>query len=173
VLTLTWTVLAPIFIAAGNYLLISRLIRAVLPPSNHRVLKVPGRRLTPIFVSSDVIAFLIQGSGSGIASSADWTGDTAKIGQDVLIAGLVFQLVSFSIFLAVFGRFHFLANRFESEDAPKGWKKVVRAVYVSSICIIVRAACARFSRTVFSPLSLANNSCRCAVFTESASSRKV
>ncbi|KAM5348780.1 hypothetical protein ACJ41O_008603 [Fusarium nematophilum] len=136
--TLTFTVMAPVFIAAGNYLLISRLILAVLPPSHHRILKIPGRRLTPIFVVFDIIAFLVQGSGSGIASSDNWQGQMEKIGRNVLIGGLAFQLVAFSFFLCVFRRFHILANRMAVDDAPKGWQKVVLAVYVSSSLIMVR-----------------------------------
>jgi len=132
VMTLTFTVLAPVLIAAGNYLLISRLIRAVLPPARHRVLGVPGRRLTPIFVACDVVAFLVQGNGSGIASSDNWTGSTERIGR------LAFQLVSFGLFLCVFRRFHVLANRETVPDAPQGWRHVVRAVYVSSALIMVR-----------------------------------
>ncbi|KAH7161354.1 RTA1 like protein-domain-containing protein [Dactylonectria macrodidyma] len=138
ILTLTLTVLAPIFIAAGNYLLISRLILSVLPPSSHRILKIPGRRLTPIFVVCDVIAFLIQGSGSSIASADEWTGNGEKIGRRVLIGGLVFQLVAFALFLSIFRKFHVLGNRKAVEDAPKGWQMVVRAVYVSSALIMVR-----------------------------------
>ncbi|KAL6352876.1 hypothetical protein LRP88_13349 [Fusarium phalaenopsidis] len=136
--TLTFTVLAPVFIAAGNYLLISRLILAVLPPSRHRILKIPGRRLTPIFVACDIVAFLVQGSGSGIASSDNWQGQMEKIGRNVLIGGLAFQLLAFSLFLCVFRRFHVLANRMAVDGAPKGWQKVVLAVYVSSSLIMVR-----------------------------------
>ncbi|KAF5023161.1 hypothetical protein F66182_4775 [Fusarium sp. NRRL 66182] len=124
VLTLTYTVLAPVLIAAGNYLLISRLILAVLPSSHHRILKIPGRRLTPIFVTCDVIAFLIQGGGSGIASSDNWQGKMERIGVRILIGGLAFQLVAFSLFLCVFRRFHTLANRKAVPNAPKGWQKV-------------------------------------------------
>ncbi|KAF5962642.1 Rtm1p-like protein [Fusarium bulbicola] len=138
VLTLTHTVLAPVLIAAGNYLLISRLILAVLPTSHHRILRIPGRRLTPIFVFCDVIAFLIQGSGSGIASSDNWQGEMENIGVKVLIVGLAFQLAAFSLFLCVFRRFHALALRMAVEDAPRGWQKVVLAVYISSILIMVR-----------------------------------
>ncbi|UPK97500.1 hypothetical protein LCI18_008435 [Fusarium solani-melongenae] len=136
--TLTFTVLAPVFIAAGNYLLISRLILAVLPPSRHRILKIPGRRLTPIFVACDIVAFLVQGSGSGIASSDNWQGQMEKIGRNVLIGGLAFQLIAFSLFLCVFRRFHVLANRMAVDGAPNGWQKVVLAVYVSSSLIMVR-----------------------------------
>ncbi|WZH42148.1 Rtm1-like protein [Fusarium acuminatum] len=141
VLTLTCTVLAPVLIAAGNYLLISRLILAVLPPSHHRILKIPGQRLTPIFVACDVIAFLIQGSGSGIASSDNWQGEMEKIGVKVLVAGLSFQLVAFSLFLCVFRRFHVLAGRMAVDNAPTGWRKVVLAVYISSILIMVSIRC--------------------------------
>ena len=136
-MTLTYTVLAPVLIAAGNYLLISRLILAVLPPSRHRILKIPGRRLTPIFVGCDIVAFLIQGSGSGIASSDNWQGEMERIGVKVLIAGLSFQLVAFTLFLCVFRRFHVLAGRMAVDSAPKGWQKVVLSVYISSILIMV------------------------------------
>jgi hypothetical protein len=136
-MTSTFTVLAPVLIAAGNYLLISRLILAVLPVSSHRILKIPGRRLTPIFVVCDVVACLVQGSGSGIASSDNWQGPSERTGRYILIGGLSFQLVAFSLFLSVFGRFHFLGNRMAVESAPPGWKQVVKSVYVSSILIMV------------------------------------
>ncbi|CAG1984872.1 unnamed protein product [Fusarium graminearum] len=138
VMTLTYTVLAPVLIAAGNYLLISRLILAVLPPSHHRILKIPGRHLTPIFVVCDIIAFLIQGSGSGVASSNNWQGEMERIGVKILIAGLTLQLMAFSFFICVFRHFHVLANRMAVNSAPKGWKKVVLSVYISSILIMIR-----------------------------------
>lgn len=136
-MTLTYTVLAPVLIAAGNYLLISRLILAVLPPSRHRILKISGRRLTPTFVACDVVAFLIQGSGSGVASADNWQGEMERIGVKILIAGLVFQLFAFSLFLCVFRRFHVLARRMAVDTAPLGWEKVVLSVYISSILIMV------------------------------------
>lgn len=137
VMTLTMTVLAPVLVAAGNYMLISRLILAVLPSSHHHVIRIPGHRLTPIFVCCDIVAFLVQGSGSGVASSNNWTGDEERLGRYILIAGLAFQFLAFSLFLCVFRRFHVLANRHEVPDAPAGWRKVVLAVYVSSILIMV------------------------------------
>ncbi|KAH7312279.1 RTA1 like protein-domain-containing protein [Stachybotrys elegans] len=136
--TLVLTVLAPIFVAGGNYLLISRLIVAVLPENSHRILGIPGRRLTPIFVACDVIAFLVQGAGSGIASSNDWAGEGGKLGEDILMSGLAFQLAAFCLFLTIFGRFHFLATRMEVETAPHGWRRVVASVYVSSVLIMTR-----------------------------------
>ena len=147
ILTLSLTVLAPILVAAGNYLLISRLIRAVLPASHHRVLGIPGGWLTPIFVTCDGISLLVQGNGSGVASSGNWTGHSGEVGRYILIGGLIFQLVSFGLFLGVFGRFHFLANRLAKPDAPVGWRKVVTAVYISCSLIMVSKT-PQWSRTV-------------------------
>ncbi|KAM3427604.1 hypothetical protein MY4824_009326 [Beauveria thailandica] len=138
ILTLTLTVLAPVFIAAGNYLLISRLILCVLAPAHHCILGIAGRLLTPIFVSFDILSFVVQGNGSAIASTGNWRGPEEKIGRYTLIGGLLLQLLAFGLFLAVFGRFNFLANRFAVPDAPVGWRKVVRAVYISSIAIMMR-----------------------------------
>lgn len=109
----------------------------MLPTSHHRILGIAGRLLTPIFVTFDILSFLVQGNGSAIASSGNWTGPKEKIGRYTLIGGLLLQLLAFALFLAVFGRFHFFANRFAVPEAPVGWRKVVRAVYISSIAIMV------------------------------------
>ncbi len=130
-------VLAPVFVAAGNYLLIGRLVRAVLPESNHRVFGVHGRLLTRTFVGFDILSFLVQVSGSGIGSSVEWVGSTAQTGIYVLIGGLALQAVAFSFYLAILTRFYFLAKRYARVEAPLGWQKVVMAVYVSSVMILV------------------------------------
>lgn len=98
--------LAPLFIAAGNYLVISRIICAA---SNHgskqRVLLIPARHITPIFVTCDVVTILIQVSGTSISAGEDWVGPTAKIGSYVLLAGLAIQTVTVGVFIAIAMRF--------------------------------------------------------------------
>ncbi len=137
--TLSFIVLAPVFVAAGNYLLIGRLIRCVLPPSAHSIFGIPARLITRVFVGCDIISFLVQAAGSGAASSDNWTGPNQKTGVDSLIGGLSMQVLTFAVFLCVFARFHTLANRLEVPEAPKGWRKVVTAVYVSSFLVMVSA----------------------------------
>ena len=138
--TLSLIVLAPVLIAAGNYLLIGRLVRAVLPPSTgHRVFGVPARLLTRIFVGSDILTFFVQAAGSSVASSVDWVGSTANVGVKILIGGLALQAIMFLFFLSIFSRFLYLAKRkgLAVGDAPRGWERVVAAVYVSSAMILV------------------------------------
>ena len=138
--TLSLVVLAPVLVAAGNYLLIGRLIQAVLDPARtgHRVFGVHGRLITRVFVIFDVISFLVQCSGSGVGSSANWAGSTADVGVKILIGGLALQALSFGFFICIFSRFHYLAKRgLTTEDAPAGWERIVAAVYTSSILIMV------------------------------------
>ncbi|KUJ10795.1 putative RTA1 domain protein [Mollisia scopiformis] len=127
-------IIAPIFFAAGNYLLITRLC----PPSLPRIFRIPIRNLTRIFVSCDVVLFLIQASGSGIAASGNWEGRITMVGKDVLIVGLASQLVTFVFFVGIVVRVHSLAKGKEGEGGM-GWKRVLWAVYGSSGLIIIRS----------------------------------
>jgi hypothetical protein len=133
-------VIAPLFIAAANYVTIGRLITAVLPSDSQTILGIPCRKIAKVFVICDILSFLIQASGSGIASSNNWQGDTEKIGVDVLIAGLATQLVTVLIFAVILGLFSKMVFR-EGQakaTAPSGWKGVYRAMCISISLIAVR-----------------------------------
>lgn len=136
--TLSFVVLAPIFVAAGNYLLIGRLVQRVLPARHQRVFGVHGRLITRVFVGLDIISFFVQSSGSIVAIVVNWQGPRAQTGLNVLVAGLALQVAGFCFFLAVFARFHWLATSHAAPHAPAGWKQVVAAVYISSFLILVR-----------------------------------
>lgn len=153
-------------------MLISRLILSVLPSSRHRILGIAGRLLTPIFVTFDILSFIVQGNGSAIASSGNWTGPKEKIGRYTLIGGLLLQLVAFGLFLAVFGRFHMLANRFAVAEAPTGWRKVVTSVYISSVCIMVSCDLRYFRNSIYQAIRALISS-RFDAFIESVSLLKV
>ncbi|KAG4429430.1 hypothetical protein IFR05_015082 [Cadophora sp. M221] len=132
-------VLAPLFIAAGNYLLLTRLCTRVLPSHITHIYHLPLRNLTKIFVTSDIFTFLVQVSGSGIAASNNWEGDLVKIGEDVLIAGLAVQVFSLVVFLTVLNQFRSLAGKEQKECAGREWRVVVRAVWISCLLILVRS----------------------------------
>jgi hypothetical protein len=107
------------------------------------VFGVHGRLITRVFVVFDIISFLVQCAGSGVASSVEWVGNTAQVGVYILIGGLCLQAVAFGFFLGILGRFHYLAKRkgVVAGDAPVGWERVVVAVYVSSVLIMVCLFC--------------------------------
>jgi len=116
---------------------VSRLCAAVLPIKHVKIYDVPTAKLTRIFVICDIISFLIQVSGSVIASSGNWKGKTVDIGTDVLIVGLATQLLTFAFFVAIIVKFHALTRVAVREDVSDGWRQMLFAVYISSVLIIV------------------------------------
>jgi len=123
----------------------------VLPPpsatrtsdsSAQRIFGLRAQHITRIFVGCDILSCLIQAGGSGIASSGNWTGNSAKVGTNVLIAGLSTQVATFVWFLAIVWRFSMKTRGKGVEvlaaDAPVGWREVLHAIYASSALILVR-----------------------------------
>lgn len=64
-------VLAPVLIAAAEYVLFGKLLESILPGGRRaRALGVPARFVTYIFISGDILSFVLQGIGAGIMSGA-------------------------------------------------------------------------------------------------------
>jgi hypothetical protein len=110
----SYVVLSPIFVCATLYWQLAYMIMLLLPakPSSgartsrklpQYLFKIPPRFLGRLFIASDITSFLTQASGSGIASSGNWEGNLKDIGTNVLIAGLVLQLVTFTLYLVFLG----------------------------------------------------------------------
>jgi hypothetical protein len=143
---LSLIVVAPLFLAANNYLLLGRLLLCVLPSNNSspvpKIFHSPVTKITKIFVGCDILSFLIQVSGSGIASSNNWQGNTKDIGVNVLIVGLATQLGTMLVFLGILARFRERTTRKDEmrQDSPAEWKKVFAAVVVSCVLILVSAS---------------------------------
>lgn len=90
-------------------------------------------------MTCDVLTLLVQVSGSAIAASNNWEGEMVRVGENVLIAGLALQLATFSLFLTIVAKFHFLTMGPEgvSAGAGQGWRRILWAVYISSSMIVV------------------------------------
>jgi hypothetical protein len=90
------------------------------------------------FIISDILSFLTQASGSGIASSGDWKGSSKDAGIGVLIAGLALQLVTFAIFLILVIWYHIRILPLSSMDANgSGVRLVLRGTYIAGFFIAV------------------------------------
>lgn len=101
---ITCTIIAPTPFLAAIFILFAAL-------SNR--LGANYGRLTPawysrIFLTCDIIALVIQGTGGGIASSAaDDDTKTQNLGSHVMLAGIVFQLVALTAFMFLAGEYFF------------------------------------------------------------------
>ncbi|KAL2223147.1 RTA1 like protein-domain-containing protein [Thermoascus aurantiacus ATCC 26904] len=135
-------VVAPVFVCASLYLLVGRLIRFQPSGADSRrrkgVLCISPRWLPRIFVTSDVLSFLTQGSGIGLAAAGNWEGIEKDIGFGILITGLVLQLVTFVLFLAIVLLFHLQAKSV-GDGIDRGHRMVLMGIYISGFFIIVRS----------------------------------
>jgi hypothetical protein len=81
-------------LAAGIYLTLSRIV-TTFGRENSRI---PGRWYPGIFIPCDILALALQSAGGGIASNAN-TDASANLGKNIMIAGLVAQVVAMAIFI--------------------------------------------------------------------------
>ncbi|RHZ62577.1 RTA1 domain-containing protein [Aspergillus thermomutatus] len=87
-------VLAPTFVAAGIYLTLKHIILALGP--EHSRLK--PRLFTWIFIGCDVGSLILQAAGGGVAAAAGNTNQALlKAGDDIIIAGIAFQVATMSV----------------------------------------------------------------------------
>lgn len=127
--------LAPVLFAASLYMTLGRLIRRVQGDSCSII---PPGWLTKIFVFGDVFSFLVQGSGAGLMASG--SASSMKNGENIVVAGLVLQILMFGLFVltgAIFNvRFRKLAPTARQTDIP--WQSTLYMLYVTSAFIMLR-----------------------------------
>lgn len=129
--------LAPTFFTAGIYVLLGQLIRRLGRESS---ILSPNLYLW-IFVTCDIISLVIQAIGGGMASgqATKVDGNTAP-GTHIMVAGIVFQLFSVTIFVLCAADFirrslrHNLLQQLTGSVVP-----LLGAMILSVICIYVRS----------------------------------
>lgn len=132
--------LAPIFFAATLYMTYSRIVRAV---DGESCSIIPLRWATRVFVCGDVASFFIQGGGGAILSKAT-TQSKVNLGNDVIVAGLVFQVVMFATFLVCCVTFNMRFRRTAATNNTRGfaneipWQSCLVVLYVTSVAIMIR-----------------------------------
>lgn len=84
--------LGPTLFAATVYMTLGRIIRSI-HAEQYSIVRVNW--LTKTFVMGDVFSFLTQGTAAGLMA----TGGNASLGQNLVIAGLVIQVVMFALFI--------------------------------------------------------------------------
>jgi hypothetical protein len=94
--------------------------------------------LTKVFVMGDILSFLVQGGASGLMVS----GNNAKLGSNIVVAGLVIQVLMFCFFIVTSAMFQIRMNRCptpESFDERFKWKSHLRVLHAISFLILIRS----------------------------------
>ncbi|KAJ4990995.1 Sphingoid long-chain base transporter RSB1-like protein 7 [Stagonosporopsis vannaccii] len=96
-------VVAPVFFAAAIYTVLSILIRATPDGAHHAPLR--PKLILWIFITCDVIATVIQIVGAALIGVAYSNRRDPSTPNNILLAGLVFQAVTFLVFIILLGVF--------------------------------------------------------------------
>ncbi|CAJ2511224.1 Uu.00g068490.m01.CDS01 [Anthostomella pinea] len=87
--------IAPAFLAAGIYFCIRKIV-AAFGPENSRI---PPQFYTRIFIPCDLISLILQAAGGALASIASHTHGSTTLGDNIMIAGLAFQVFTLLVFM--------------------------------------------------------------------------
>ncbi|KAJ5938862.1 hypothetical protein N7466_001996 [Penicillium verhagenii] len=129
--------LGPSLFAASIYMILGRIIR--LTDGDSRSM-IRGTRLTKIFVSGDVLSFLVQSGGGALMSGAK-TASKLKLGEDVIIVGLIIQIIFFGFFVSVSIVFHKRMSGNPTSAAMGSsfdWDRYMKVLYFASVLIMIR-----------------------------------
>ncbi|KAJ3504810.1 hypothetical protein NLJ89_g7747 [Agrocybe chaxingu] len=143
VLQSLFIILSPCGFIAADYILLGRI---ALHLNATKYLLIPARRITMVFVLSDVTTFLVQAAGGGVAAAAD-TPSTADLGSKIFLVGLAAQLCSFLVYTATFLLFLYRVSKYENKtwkmdenkDWANRWTTLAAALGVSCVGVLVRS----------------------------------
>ncbi|KAM0554944.1 hypothetical protein ACHAPJ_006680 [Fusarium lateritium] len=107
-------IIGPAFNSAAIYLMLKHIVMRFGPEWS--LLK--PKLYTIIFISADVVSLILQATGGGIAATAGVDNeDTLNLGNNIMMAGIAFQVVTLSIFAIL--TLLFLVRRVQgSRSAP-------------------------------------------------------
>lgn len=92
--------IAPALLTAGIYLTLGRVISAIGSENS----RLKPKMYTYIFVGCDVLALVLQAIGGGMAATAK-NSKGSRTGVNIMIAGLISQVLTMTLFLALWGDF--------------------------------------------------------------------
>ncbi|GME48514.1 rta-like protein [Neofusicoccum parvum] len=97
--------------------------------------------LTKIFVTGDVLSFLIQGAGGGMLASAN-TKSVTNRGELFVKIGLIIQVLFFGLFILVSIHYNWRLHKHPtkaSHTTPISWAAYLRILYFTSLLIMIRS----------------------------------
>ncbi|EXK78735.1 hypothetical protein FOQG_16608 [Fusarium oxysporum f. sp. raphani 54005] len=132
----------PSLFAASIYMTLGRIMRGLGPKAEScSIIRV--KWLTTLFVVGDVFSFLVQSSGAGMMAA----GDDPKLGENIVIGGLVIQILFFGLFVAAAVIFHlryrnigkgWRAIATSNAENVFEWERMLMMLYATSALILIR-----------------------------------
>lgn len=134
--------IGPAFLSASIYLCLARIVGVY----GQHLSRFRPKTYTKIFIGCDFFSLVLQAAGGGMAASAS-DNASAQNGINIMIAGLAFQVVSLTVFMALCADFAFtlskskelLEPQFRTLRASGKFKAFLASLCVATITIYVRS----------------------------------
>ncbi|KAJ5853788.1 hypothetical protein N7534_006331 [Penicillium rubens] len=129
--------LAPALFAASIYMILGRMI---LRLDSEKLCIFKKKWLTKFFVAGDVLSFSVQAAGGGIMAGGSW--DSLHLGEKIVVAGLIIQVLFFGFFIITSAIFHIRLYKSPNQQSlvlSGIWQKHMTVLYVASMLIMIRS----------------------------------
>ena len=138
-------IIAPAFIAAGVYLTLKHITLEI----GANFSRIRPKYYTWIFCLADFFSLVIQGSGGGIAATANHGSSMQKVGNDLMMAGIVWQVFTLLIFGILVGDYAVRVYARRSELEPQAIKLMNETRFKLFTGGLVLAFLTIFTRCIF------------------------
>lgn len=137
-------IIAPAFISAAIYLTLKHIVHSFGDSWS----RVRPQWYTWIFVGCDLLSLVLQGVGGGIAATADFGSDLQDVGTNLMLAGVIWQVVCLSVFGYLLGEYLYRSYRHRKEMDSQAlalihdrkFRLFLFAVVMAYITILTRCA---------------------------------
>ncbi|WAO94110.1 GH18 domain-containing protein [Fusarium falciforme] len=141
ILNYFFIVTAPVFLAAGVYTILS----ALIPRLGRRYSFLPPKAILWFFITSDVIATVVQITGAALIGVRQSNRDDPTDANNILLGGLAYQVFSLGVFVILTASFLF-RSRQEIRTRGRTLTSFCVAFAVATILIYLRT-CFRLAET--------------------------
>ena len=131
-------VVAPVFFSAAIYTILSVMINAI----GSQYSPLPPKVILGIFITSDVVATVIQVAGSALIGVAYSGNNDPNTPNHILLAGLAFQVFSFAAYIVCLGIFLYRARNVVSTSF-----KLFSAALLFATFMVYFRTCIRLAET--------------------------
>lgn len=138
-------IIAPAFIAAGVYLTLKHITLEI----GANFSRIRPKSYTWTFCLADLFSLVLQGAGGGIAATANHGSNMQNVGNDLMMSGIVWQVVTLLIFGAMVGDYASRVRAHRSQLEPSAVKLMNTTRFKLFTGGLVLAYLTIFTRCVF------------------------
>ncbi|KAI1439418.1 RTA1 like protein-domain-containing protein [Annulohypoxylon stygium] len=131
--------LSPALFSASIYVILGRIIQ-LTDGDSHAIIK--NRNITKTFVIGDLVCLFMQCAAGGLMGGSRAVPALYKIGNGVVIASLILQLIWFAFFVVVACMFHRAMRLMPTTAAQRPdvrWQTYLYTLYIVSSFVMIRS----------------------------------